>query len=79
MSRGVVIASGVRTAIGSFGGSLAGHSPTELGALCVTEALRRAGVTGEQVGHVVFGNVIHNLGGAPANSVAAVAILGRLE
>ena len=56
--RNVVIASGVRTAIGTFGGALAGHSPTQLGALCVAEALRRSGLPGERVEHVVFGNVI---------------------
>ena len=58
MSNGVVISSGVRTAIGSFGGSLSGLSPTELGAKCVKEALRRASLNGDAVGHVVFGNVI---------------------
>jgi acetyl-CoA C-acetyltransferase len=58
MTRHVVIASGARTAIGSFGGTLSGHSPTELGGLCVAEALRRAKVEGGAVGHVVFGNVV---------------------
>jgi acetyl-CoA C-acetyltransferase len=58
MAKEVAIASGVRTAIGTFGGSLSGHSPSQLGALCVTEALRRANLAGESVGHVVFGNVI---------------------
>ncbi|MGI4802637.1 MAG: acetyl-CoA C-acyltransferase, partial [Janthinobacterium lividum] len=56
--RNVVIASAVRTAIGSFGGALAGTSPTQLGALCVTEALRRADIAGDRVDHVVFGNVV---------------------
>ncbi|KQT58469.1 acetyl-CoA acetyltransferase [Methylobacterium sp. Leaf456] len=58
MSDGVVIVSGVRTAIGTFGGSLAGLPPARLAALCVAEALGRAGVAGESVGHVVFGHVI---------------------
>jgi len=58
MEREVVIVSGVRTAIGDFGGSLKDFAPTELGARVVKEALRRAGVSGEDVGHVVFGNVI---------------------
>ncbi len=58
MTRNVVIASGVRTAIGGFGGTLSGHAPTELGALCVAEALKRAGREGAQVDHVVFGNVL---------------------
>jgi acetyl-CoA C-acetyltransferase len=58
MARNVVIASGVRTAIGTFGGALSGHSPTQLGALCVAEALKRARLEGSDVDHVVFGNVI---------------------
>ena len=58
MNMTVVIAGGARTAIGSFGGALAGHSPTQLGALVVKEALNRAGVGGEAIGDVVFGNVI---------------------
>lgn len=58
MSREVVVVSGVRTAIGTFGGSLKDMAPTELGALVVREALARAGVSGDDVGHVVFGNVI---------------------
>ncbi len=54
----VVITGAVRTAIGTFGGALAGTPPSELGALCVAEALKRAGTAPERVGHVVFGNVI---------------------
>jgi acetyl-CoA C-acetyltransferase len=57
--REVVVVSGVRTAIGDFGGSLKDFSPTELGARCVREALSRAKVAADEVGHVVFGNVIH--------------------
>ena len=58
MQREVVVVSGVRTAIGKFGGSLKDLPPTELGALVVREALARASVSGGEVGHVVFGNVI---------------------
>jgi len=57
--RDVVVVSGVRTAIGDFGGSLKDVPPTELGSQVVREALSRAGVDGGEVGHVVFGNVIH--------------------
>jgi acetyl-CoA C-acetyltransferase len=56
--REVVVVSGVRTAIGDFGGALKDFSPTELGAQVVREAIRRAGVNAAEVGHVVFGNVI---------------------
>ena len=58
MKREVVVVSGVRTAIGKFGGSLKDTSPTELGALVVREVLARADVPGDVVEHVVFGNVI---------------------
>ena len=57
--REVVIAGGVRTAIGDFGGSLKDFSPTQLGALVAREALRRCEVAGDEVDQVVFGNVIH--------------------
>jgi acetyl-CoA C-acetyltransferase len=59
MQREVVIASAVRTAIGSFGGSLKDVAPTELATLVARQALARAGVGGNDVGHVVFGHVIH--------------------
>src|SRR5258706_3294151 len=57
--REVVVISGVRTAIGDFGGALKEFAPPHLGAHCVREALSRAKVAPEEVGHVVFGNVIH--------------------
>jgi acetyl-CoA C-acetyltransferase len=59
MSREVVIVSGVRTAIGDFGGSLKDFPPTDLGARVIREALSRASVSGDEVGHVVLGNVVH--------------------
>ena len=55
----VVVLSGVRTAIGSYGGSLKDNPPTELGAAVVREAVKRATIKPEEVGHVVFGNVVH--------------------
>lgn len=57
--REVVVLSGVRTPIGSFGGSLKDIPPTELAAMVVREAVSRAKVAAEDVQHVVFGNVIH--------------------
>src|SRR5581483_4165235 len=57
--REVVVVSGVRTAIGDFGGALKDFAPTDLSARCVKEALSRAKLVPEEVGHVVFGNVIH--------------------
>jgi len=57
--REVVVLSAVRTAIGKYGGSLKDHPPTELAATVLREAVTRAGVESGEVGHVVFGNVIH--------------------
>ena len=55
----IVILDGARTAIGTFGGSLAGTPPTQLGALVTKEAMTRSGVEPDQIGHVVFGHVIN--------------------
>jgi acetyl-CoA C-acetyltransferase len=55
----VVISSAARTAIGSYGKSLAGVAPSELGRIATQAALERAEVQPDQVEHVVFGNVIH--------------------
>jgi acetyl-CoA C-acetyltransferase len=57
--RDVVVLSGVRTAIGDYGGSLKDLPPTELAARVVREAVSRAKVAPEDVGHLVLGNVIH--------------------
>lgn len=54
----VVILAGARTAIGSFGGSLAGLSPAQLGTAAAKEAISRAGVAATDVDHAVFGHII---------------------
>ena len=59
MSREVVVVSGVRTAIGTFGGSLKDIATTDLAAQVVRESLARAGVEGKDVGHVAFGHVVN--------------------
>ena len=59
MPREVVVVSAVRTAIGTYGGSLKDVPPTEMGALVVSESLKRANVDGQDVGHVVFGHVVN--------------------
>lgn len=55
----VYLVSAVRTAIGTFGGSLKDIPPTELASRVTAEALRRSGIAPAEVGHVVFGQVLH--------------------
>ena len=59
MVHDVVILDGARTAIGTFGGALAGTPPTETAAHVARHALERAGVEPGRIGHVVFGHVIN--------------------
>jgi acetyl-CoA C-acetyltransferase len=55
----VFVMSAVRTPIGKYGGGLASVPPADLAATMVREAVTRAGVDPAQVGHAVFGNVLH--------------------
>ena len=55
----IVILGGARTAIGAFGGALAGTSPIDLCTTVATAALDRSGVTPDQIGHVAIGHVIN--------------------
>jgi len=57
--REVLVLSGVRTAIGRYGGGLKDVPPCDLAATVVREAVARSGVDPADVGHAVFGNVIH--------------------
>src|SRR4051812_50099156 len=89
--RDVVILSGVRTAIGDYGGSLKDFPPSELGAKVIREAVARAKIDPASVGQVVLGNVIHteprdmyisrvaavNGGAAPRTGAAAGEWAGR--
>ena len=59
MTSDIVILGGARTAIGTFGGSLAAIPPAQLAATVAKAAMERAGVEGGQIGHVVFGHVIN--------------------
>jgi len=59
MTQDIVILDGARTAIGTFGGALAGTSPIDLATVAARAALERAGVEGGQIGHVTFGHVIN--------------------
>lgn len=72
--REVVIVSAVRTAIGSFMGTLSNTPATELGAIVIKEAVNRAGITGDQVDEVIMGNVLQaGLGQGPARQAALKA------
>ncbi|HEX9880708.1 MAG TPA: acetyl-CoA C-acetyltransferase, partial [Candidatus Binatia bacterium] len=63
----VVIASAVRTAIGSFNGSLSPIPATRLGSIVIGEALRRIHLNGREVNEAIMGNVLSaGLGQAPA-------------
>lgn len=72
--REVVIVSAVRTAIGSFNGSLTPFSAVELGSMVIKEAIARAGVEKESIDEVIFGNVLQaGLGQNPARQAAIKA------
>ncbi len=58
--REIVVLSGVRTAIGDYGGSLKDIAPTELAARVVKEAVSRAKVDPADIGQCVFGSVLHS-------------------
>ena len=75
----VVIVSATRTPIGSFGGSLAAFTATQLGAFAIRSAVERAGLQPAQVQEVYMGNVMSaNLGQAPATQAAIFAGLPYL-
>ncbi len=81
----IILAHPVRTAIGTYNGTLKGVPATELGAIAVRETLRRAGLSGDDIGTVVMGNVIQagnrmnparqaSLGGGLPVSVPALTV-----
>ncbi len=63
-NKDIVFLSGVRTAYGSFGGSLKDHSATDLGVIASEAAIQRSGIGGDDIDHVVFGNVQQTSGDA---------------
>lgn len=60
LSQPIYLVSGVRTAIGDFGGSLKSFKPDQLATLVLSEAIARAGIEPSDVGHVVIGQVIQS-------------------
>ena len=74
MARKVVLAGACRTAIGVMGGQFANTSAVELGTIVIKEALKRAGVSPDQVDEVYMGNVIQAGNGQnPARQAAVYA------
>ena len=70
----VVIISGCRTAVGKFQGSLSDLSATQLGAVVVREAVKRAGLKSDQIDECIMGNVLPaGLGQNPARQAAIFA------
>ena len=77
-NREVIIASAVRTPIGSFSGSLSALTAPQLGSIVIKEALNRTNISPEDVSEVVMGNVISaGLGQAPARQAAIFAGLPK--
>lgn len=74
MSKEVYIVAGARTPVGSFGGSLASVSATQLGAIAIKGVLAKAGIDAANVDEVFMGNVLSaNVGQAPARQAAMFA------
>ncbi len=74
MNKEVFIVSAVRTPMGSFGGSLASVSATQLGATAIKGALNKINLNPEEVQEVIMGSVLQaNLGQAPARQAAKFA------
>ncbi|MBP1763383.1 MAG: acetyl-CoA acetyltransferase [Firmicutes bacterium] len=70
----VVIVSAVRTAVGSFNGGLSSLSAPELGSIVVQEAIKRAGISNDDVNEVILGNVLQaGLGQNPARQASVKA------
>jgi acetyl-CoA C-acetyltransferase len=73
---GSVIVAGARTPIGKLAGAFAGLSATDLGGHAIAAALARAGITGEQVDHVIMGQVL--LAGAGQMTARQAAVKGGI-
>src|ERR1700709_492375 len=75
----VVIVSATRTPIGSFGGSLASLTATQLGSIVIKSAIEQSGLKPEDIQEVFMGNVLSaNIGQAPATQAAIFAGLPYL-
>jgi|GEM_PF-1473870 len=72
----VVLLSGVRTAIGSFGGALEDMVPAEPGCVCAVEAIKQEGIASDDIGHVMFGQVVST---RPSDAYLACGIAVNAE
>ena len=78
MSDSIVIVSAVRTPMGAFQGDFASQSANDLGGVAIKAAVERAGIKGEQVSEVIFGNcLMAGQGQAPARQAAFKGGLGN--
>lgn len=74
MSKEIVLVGACRTAVGKMGGVLSNVPAVELGAIVMKEAIKRAGISPEDIDEVIFGNVITAaLGQNPARQAAVKA------
>ncbi|RZJ15356.1 MAG: acetyl-CoA C-acetyltransferase [Acidovorax sp.] len=74
----IVIVSAARTAVGKFGGALAKTPATELGAIVIREAIARAGLSSEQIGEVIMGQVLTaGVGQNPARQASIKAGIAK--
>ncbi len=77
--REVYIVAALRTPIGSFGGSLASFTATQLGGFAIKAIIEKTGINPQQIEEVLMGNVLSaNLGQAPATQAAKFAGLPNL-
>jgi acetyl-CoA C-acetyltransferase len=77
MKRAVIV-SAARTPIGSYNSALSHLSATRLGSIAIAEALRRAGLAGQEIDEVIMGNVLSaGLGQAPARQASLGACQGQ--
>jgi acetyl-CoA C-acetyltransferase len=74
MNKNIFILSGSRTPMGSYGGILSSIPATELGAIAIKDALKKANISGDEIETIVMGNVLSaNLGQAPARQASIAA------
>ena len=74
--RSIVVAAPMRTAIGTFGGSLKDVPATQLGAVAIAAAVKHAGLASDEIGTAVMGHVVQ--AGAKMNPARQAAVRAGL-